>query len=74
MSKMLKSGYFQSFHFCSSVLQTHNRNQYGFCLSDQLKIIFICKNLIWDFGSKFGPNLGRNMGKIAISQISTSVL
>ena len=74
MSKMLKSGYFQSFHFYSSVLQTHNRNQYGFCLSDQLKIIFICKNLIWDFGSKFGPNLGQNMGKIAISQISTSVL
>ena len=51
----------RSFHFCSSVLQKHNRNQYGFCLSDQLKIIFICKNLIYrDFGSKFGPKYGEN--------------
>ena len=36
-SKMVKSDYFQSFHFCFSVLQTHNINQYGSGLSDEFK-------------------------------------
>ena len=57
--KNKKSGYFQSFRFYSSVLQTKDRNQYGFCLSDQLKNVFVCKSLIYgDFGSKFASKNG----------------
>ena len=36
-SKLLKSEYFQSIDFCSSVSQTHNINQHILCPSAQLK-------------------------------------
>ena len=63
-SKMVKSSYFQCFHFCSSVLQIHKRNKYDFYLSDQSKNNFICETVIYgDFGSKFGPDLGQKLGK-----------
>ena len=44
-SKMVKSDYFQGFHFCFSVLQTHNINPYGCGLSDEFKNNFSRKNL-----------------------------
>ena len=46
-SKMVKSDYFQSFHFCFSVLQTHNINQYGSGLSDEFKNIFFVKICVY---------------------------
>ena len=71
---MVKSSYFQDFHFCFSVLQAHNRNQYGSCLPDHLNFCLVKLRILGnDFGSKFGHDLVKKWENVAVFRISTSV-
>lgn len=75
---MVKTVVFPGLHFCSSVLQINNRNEYGSCLSDHLKNRTFCKNSLYgDFDSKFWPYLGKKHKNVVISKdflFSSSVL
>ena len=65
---------FPGFHFCPSVLQTHNKHEYGSCLSDQLKNGIFCKNYMFgDFQSKFWLYFGQKIKKWSFLNIFFSV-